>query len=274
MLKTLSFCKVDSWQSYNESVSVWLNRPNIVNKNLSCCTLKSLSLNDNHADAQWINDERIPLLTQNFAKNCLQLSNDTKCTNCDEVRSYTLATDEVDKPSFFLRKLIPRRPDLYCASYELVVKSASSFIFIPINFSTFLPECDYDVYVLRYTNSCVKSPEVSSECIHSNSGGISIAILSGSSDKVESPRKKIRQSSDNENSTPSSDLKLCFVEKSWMIKKLFPTLCKWCEEKNKSKSKLILPPSLSLIDQEKYSLCYHLLKQKYGVPLSQVLQSN
>nr|CAB3267262.1 probable tRNA (uracil-O(2)-)-methyltransferase [Phallusia mammillata] len=65
-----------------------------------------------------------------------------------------------------------------------------------------------------------------------------------------------------------SHLKDCFVTEDWLRSVLMPTLVKWCNDDQTNNSKL--PPSHSLINQERYSILYHELKKKYGLHLAKI----
>jgi len=272
MWKNFSNNKIlDHCDSFADSIEVWLKRPNVCCKMISCCCLEliNLDITDTNADSLlfYTDQTPLPLQTLKFAKSVFNISKQIVCLSCHGIQCLQSNCQERVIPKSFLRKLVPRRPDVHSFCYEFVVDSKYSLIFIPLNTDTFLPSSKNCSYLIQFTNSC-SSKFAENHCVNYGFGVLSSYTLSHS--KVLFQKLGIEYLKDTASS--SNALSNCFVTKTWLLEKLLPTLCNWCEEKNEHKKSSMskLPSSLSLIDQEKYAFLYHKLKKKYGTPLSLV----
>ena len=272
MWKMLSNYKLaDDRRSFCNSLLVWLERPNVCCKILSCCTLEPCTINLETSDfSVGSNDNRsVPLKTQKFALFLLQLGKTINCPSCQGIQSYSsVQKDSSDNKNFrkyFLRKLVPRRQKVYKKCFEFVVEAENCYIFIPLNSKTLLPTVENDAYMINFSNICL-SDVTTNPCANSGFGVLSAFELTNSINLLDS--LDIPSNIPTENNC--ENLSNCFITKSWLIEKLFPILCKWSVAKANNTSTSKLPPSLSLIDCERYSSLYQELKQKYGVSLSQV----
>ena len=265
MWKILSSYKLnDDFKSFDDSVSVWLKRPNVCSKIISCCTLKPLQIDLTNLDMSLANQDCIPLCTQQYAHSLHQLSKQVQCLSCQGIQTARLTCENVGVQSY-LRKLVPRRPDVCKICYEFVIDAKNCVIFIPLNSDNFSPSSENITYMIQFTNTCT-SDLAKNSCANSGRGIITACTFSQNETLFHELGIRNFNSSDDNSKAPSN----CFVTSSWLHEKLFTTLCRWCEENHVKETKLKLPPSLSLLDQEKYSFLYLKLKQKYGIPLSQV----
>ena len=275
MWKTCLYSEVPvNVNKFYNSVSVWLSRPNVCCKAISSCILEQLDSFDSADNILNLNEHsKISKQTKTFAVNLARSCQKLKCSGCSDAHNYMTNSEE----SFVLhlRKLIPRQPDIYQVSFEVVVTRKDFFLFISLDSNTFLPLQQSMAYAICF---CCGNEKLNKNCVDDENlkgifsintvqccdelltkNGIDVAANNSASANVEAMT-----------STFSETQRHCFPSQAWLIEKLFPILCKWSVDDNKKHSDFALPPSLSLIDQERYAFLYHKLKQEYGIPLSKV----
>ena len=120
MVNTLTFWREDgkyegeiTEEAYNSSVAVWIDRPNICFKPVSCAKC---------SQAEKIHDSFLKLTAA--LSNCLDKNKQT----------HSQPTNSLDYDVQF-RKFVPRRSKFYNTSFELIVhdKSSKLFAFFPLN---------------------------------------------------------------------------------------------------------------------------------------------
>ena len=255
MWEILAFAKVkNTYKAFNESVLVWLQRPNVCSKIISCCNIQS--------DLNKLNDD-IPKETKDCVYKLIEKINSKKCPNCGI--QWKLCENTI--LDLCIRKLVPRRHDLYSESFELFVPLKNCYFFLPLN-TLHLPFVEAVAYIITFCEFCIQSSvssssiESSKDSFYLNFGTLAIYTWNFLGTSIDKNEKK---------AIATKKLSTCFVTKTWLQNSLFPNLSKWSQEQcQNSKSNLHLPPSLSLIEKEKYSVLYQKLKTRYGVPISQV----
>lgn len=259
MWKLLALKEIfSSRKKFHESVLVWIQRPNVCNKIISCCTLQP----PNFLQSDFISDSNISLEKKNFVHKLL-IDSKIKCSNCNKDLQFLEKTETINCG---VRKFVPRRHDLYQVGSELIVVLKNGFLFLPLDESNTLFS-QATAYLVTFCSPCNEKEEpenLISLMDTQNSGTLSLFTLNYQDISFDHNCSSL-------NKTKEITQPNCFVTSKWLLDKLFPTLCKWClDESQNLPSNFHLPPSLSLIDKEKYSTLYQNLKVKYGVPISQV----
>ena len=212
MLEALSSCKViNDCESVCGNILVWLKRPNVCSKMLSCCTIEPLHPDTNNFYVSADTKQKIPLGTIEFFQTLFQLSKQIKCLSCHGVLGYD--SDQSIIPKLYLRKLVPRRHDIHRICYELVCESKNCFVFIPLHFETLTPSEENNAYLFVFTNTCSAVP-MRNNCDYWGFGCLTVCVLSQDEALKNGAGEMI-------SATPKNDISDCFVTKTWLIKNFF-----------------------------------------------------
>ena len=225
-------------ESFQKSVMVWINRPNVCNRIVSCSVVTHAlpEYNSLHAN-----------LKESIEHASYLLRSYQKIANREDF----IKTGDYEF-QYMLRKLVPKRPKVFRSSIELVVSHQHMYLFVPLNEEYILPGYIGVTYILHYFEELGKSatrvPKISAvylDCMEPTSRSVCVQPL-------------------------IACLKDCFVTKEWIQTVLLPKLCRWSNSENAQAVKQPFPNSHSLIDAEKYSLLYDTLKKKYGLKIAAV----
>ncbi|CAK8686225.1 unnamed protein product [Clavelina lepadiformis] len=246
---------------FQNALRVWIDRPNVCNKMISCSKTEDIAMTTIDGEA---GNGLMTSDLKEFVQSLPQIT--PRCSKCGALTSCVNFVHSSEK-SYFVRKLVPRRPDCYLSNYELVLSSRNSFLFVPLQTETFYPDHVYDIYVVIYGDCDVDHVKDNSNDERKQSENSN--FLSAYSLVLD---KQIVDSNKTDNASQGAMKRACYVTSQWVSQKLLPTLSKWCDEESAKlgEKKPTFPPSLSLIDKEKYTLLYNSLKFKYGREISKI----
>ena len=229
--------------SFKSSVKVWKERPNVCYKLIGCGTIIYRETCNKLEKIFQV----IPKDTYDFATDILE---ELPFFTSDSASAPLI--NKSDKFSVLLRKLVPKRLETYNVYYELILDFQHAFLSIPLCSDKYIPCNASSPYFIACKN-------VSNEDFNT-SMQIQLYLFMQATEK----------SCDHLNRV----LPPCIANSKWLKETLLPTLLKWCLEKKHIHKGLQIPPSLSCINQEQYTITYSKLKIKYGKEIAKVSRYN
>ncbi|XP_018673026.2 putative tRNA (uracil-O(2)-)-methyltransferase isoform X2 [Ciona intestinalis] len=242
-----SSCSADA---FCNSVKIWIERPNICSKVVSCAKIEEIKSKESLI---WNKCSDLPKSTEHFCINVV--SAPFTCSYCNK----SFQDNNFKDAKVVLRKLVPRNCEIHHAGHELIITTEEAAFFFPLQPDSLSNSPEQTTYMFN-NHSCMLESESSITDEHYR---ITLFVFNKS--------QKENESQLNQFSTKLPK-RSCHATQQWLTEKLFPLICKWSNEENTKlpKNSKKFPTSLSLIDKEKYSILYQELKRKYGLELAKV----
>ena len=226
-----------SWKddSFKSSLELWVTRPNLCNKIVSCSTITP---EEGLADVGVADISAFKRIIDDFLSS-----------------TQNKLSKEMVEVSWRLRKLVPKKINVFSEALEMVFQSKNFYVFVPVT-SSF----QYDSNKVSYavTKSLVTKDENMKDDIL-----VSLWSYSGEKQTVD------EAATAEEVTVASQQLRDCRPTLNWLRDQLLTNLEKWMKETKDEESEF--PVSHSLIDRELYARKYEELKEKYGKKIAQVL---
>ena len=216
---------------FKPSVKVWIERPNVCFKLVSCCAVVS------HDKLHALRNS-LPQETLQFASSILSKLKGSSPYHIDQCISAQV------------RRMVPKRLEIYDVYHELILEFHDAFLFIPLCSDTLVPYNHSSSYFIQCCKANLKNNEQAVQI------RLYLSFDSSNTDQTD---------------PVVSGKKLCTPNDSWLKETLVRTLLKWCLEKKKTDDNgFALPSSLSCINQEQYTMKYSKLKIQYGKEIAEV----
>nr|XP_039266073.1 probable tRNA (uracil-O(2)-)-methyltransferase [Styela clava] len=250
-------CNLDS---FFNSVQIWINRPNVCCKMISCASVYDLEISS-------VGRKHSNTLIPDYLDIC-QLEKEIYNALVPGSNTENDAEDPFDKfmlqLKVHLRKLVPKNPDVHSPCYEVMVFRNNSVMFIPLTSDLKLSFVSY-WYEIEHCTIETQTDSCATQC----------PVTGSEEQKCQKIIGSIQIKSVNFDSTKylfdnHPKKRSCRPNEQWVKDKLLTSIVKWTDEKFSAtyplngKQKMLLPTSLSLIPQEEYAEKYQQLKRKYG----------
>lgn len=219
--------------AFHDAIDVWIHRPNVCSKIVSCATVELASKN--------------PLLNSSNLKDLLDKLSLSGIKDGNIVTGCSSGGNHESSIEVLCRKLFPKNPSVHSTLSEVIVKTNFSVSFIPVSEDFTLDDQEI-MYKIELISS-LQDLSLQDKGQLLNKNHIYLHVFGDDC---------LRSS------------KTCAPTRQWLSEKFLPILVKWTE--NSKTSGENLPASLSLIPQNDYAPVYQNLKEKYGKKLAAMWQ--